>query len=186
MQIALLVISGGQEGTDKAHKHFQHKLCGPHPKNLTLGPRKKLTCLTSWERTQKRIHKNFPRISRVQKGVPNGPFWATKRYWFWAWFPGSSGTVMPWYHWPQTCDVRDRKFMHGTSFCYFREGCPAIWVWDILGVWRSSGSVSSSKWKVSRQRLPRRGRYCRRKKKDIYQEIGGGIHVSEILPWQRE
>ena len=42
-------------------------------------PSKKLMCLSSWERTQKRDpHKLFGGDLGVKRGVPNGPFSATK------------------------------------------------------------------------------------------------------------
>ena len=56
-------------GAEKAHKLFQHKLFGPHPKPPILCPQKKFMCLISWERTQKRDPHKFFR----------GDFWGRKR-----------------------------------------------------------------------------------------------------------
>ena len=54
----------------------------PDPKTFGVGPPEKtFMCLISWERTQKRTHINlFRGHVGVKKGVPNGPFWATKGF----------------------------------------------------------------------------------------------------------
>ena len=58
------------QGTEKAHKFFQHKLFGPHPKPPALGPQKKVYVPHfSWERTQKKRYINIDIF---------GGFWASK------------------------------------------------------------------------------------------------------------
>ena len=60
-------------GDRKAHKLFQHKVFGPHPKHPILGPQKKL------KGRKKRTHMHFfGGILGGQKGVPNELFSATK------------------------------------------------------------------------------------------------------------
>ena len=67
--------------TEKAHKLIQHKLFPPTQNPNFGGPRKKLMCLISWKRTQKRDpHKLFLGGFWGPKGVPNGPFRATKKF----------------------------------------------------------------------------------------------------------
>ena len=64
----------------KKHINFFNMNCLAPTQNTPLGaPRKKFMCLISWERTQKRDpHKLYRGDLGGQKGVPNGPFSATK------------------------------------------------------------------------------------------------------------
>ena len=65
------------KGQKKAHKLFQHKLFGPHPKPRFWAPRRKSLCASiSWERTQKR-HRNinfFAGILGSKTGFQTGHF----------------------------------------------------------------------------------------------------------------
>ena len=57
-------------GAEKAHNFFQQTFWPP-PQTPILGPQKKLMCLISWQRTQKRTHINFfGGILGVKNGVP--------------------------------------------------------------------------------------------------------------------
>ena len=72
---------GYPQGTEKAHKLFQHKLFGPHPKPPNLGPQKKFMCLISWERTQKGDpHKLFRAEFWGQKGCPKRAIFGHKKF----------------------------------------------------------------------------------------------------------
>ena len=63
-----------------AHRLFQHKLFGPHPKKPILGSQKKVHVPHFLGKERKKgTHLNFfGGIFGVKTGVPNGPFSATK------------------------------------------------------------------------------------------------------------
>ena len=67
-----------RDGTVKAHKHFQHKLSGPHPKPPILGHPIIFPSFPGKERKKRDPHKLFSTgILGVKSGVPNEPFSAT-------------------------------------------------------------------------------------------------------------
>ena len=67
-------------GPKKHINFFNINFLAPTPQKTFSAPRLKFMCLISWERTRKGTHINFfGRIFGVKKGVPNGPFSATKR-----------------------------------------------------------------------------------------------------------
>ena len=84
----VIMISAFTPGLPKGRKKhinvFQHKLFCPPPKTPHFGPPEKSLCASfpGKERKNGTHLKTFSGGSLVKKGVPNGPFWATKVYCF--------------------------------------------------------------------------------------------------------